>query len=405
MFILLFILHTTSPNIISIPFTIPVPTPQYEELSDNIKFFFQNYNPLFIINIGEKFKIQARFDDTNNNVYLLNEIFNECHSTYIYNQSSTYKECTDIDHSVNTTSLFVIDSVYANETLKLFNNFYSDSNNYNEPNFVVEDVLMQIVKNISLGECPIYYLGLQIDEFRQFDLSFIKQLNEKNIIQNYIWNFYFYDKNNSSKYDGSLILGDVPHNYYSELFSEDNYITNYMSFQQDNFAFSPYGISLDKIYYLMDGELKNFKNIQTSFNIETYLIIGTYEYQNEIEIDFFSKYIQNEICQLIHFIYSYQNYDSYICKKNMMTENELLKFPELIFQSNDYNNKKFVFNYRDLFTEYMDYYVFNIFFYSYDPDVVDENIVWNIGLLFLKKYHLTFDVDDKILGIYDLKNE
>ena len=406
-FILLLILHTTSQNIISIPFTFQVPTsPQYKKLSDNIGYFFENYNPLFFINIGEKFKIRASFSDTNNNVYILNKILNECYSTYIYNQSSTYNEYTDITPSIKTTTYFISGGVFANETIKLYNNFYSDSKNYNEPNFVIEDINMQNKKNIETGECPIYYLGLKNDELLQFDLSFIKQLNEKNIIKNYIWNFYFYDKNSSSKYDGSLILGDVPHNYYSKLFNKDNYITNYMSIQKNQYSFSPYGIKLDKIYYLLGGKLKNFTNIQTSFNIESYLMIGTYEYQDEIESDYFNKYIRNKTCKLVQFVYSSETYDSYICNKTIMTEKELSKFPELIFQSSDYNNKTFIFDYKDLFTEYMDYYVFNIFFCNYDyPLFEDENIVWSIGLLFLKKYYLTFDSDSKILGLYDLKND
>ena len=405
--ILQIISHINLQNIISIPFNVKIPSPQYEKLSDNIKNFYQNYNPLFFINIGEKFKIRARFDETNDNVYILNRIINECQSTYIYNQSSTFKEFINITPSSKTATFFVYGGVYANETLKLFNKFYLDSKDYNEPNFVFEDVIMQIKKDFEIGECPIYNLGLKNDNLRQFDLSFIKQLKEKNIIQNYIWNFYFYDKNTSSKYDGTLILGDTPHNYYSEYFNSNNYITNYMSIQVDERSFSRYGITLDKIYYLFNGELKNFNEKQTSFNINSYLIIGTYEYQCEILNDFFSKYIQNETCQIIPFVYSGQSYDSYICNKSKMTEKELSQFPELIFQSRNYNNKTFTFDYKDLFTEYIDYYVFNIYFlkYSVYSDFEYENIVWNFGLLFFKKYYLTFNSDTKILGVYDIQKD
>ena len=405
-FILLFILHITSQSIISIPFSIPVPTPQYQKLSDNINHFFANYNPYFFINIGENLKIRAIFDDKNNNVYIVNRIFNECDSTYIYNLSSTFKEYSNITPSINTTSFFVVGGVYANETLKLFNNFYKDSKNYNEPNFILKDVMMQIKKKVNPGECPIYYLGLKNEKLHEFDLSFIKQLNEKNIIKNYIWNFYFFDNNSNSKYNGSLILGDVPHNYYSESFSKENYFINNMSVLKEKYLFSPYGITLDKIYYSFNGKLKNFTKIQTSFNINSYLILGTYEYQNEIDYDFFIDYIEEEACELVSFLYLSKYYDSYICNKSKMTEKELSKFPELIFQSSGYNNKIFKFDYKDLFTEYMDYYVFNIFFHNYDyPAFQEENIVWNIGLLFMKKYYLTFDSDTKMLGLYDIKND
>ena len=127
---------------------------------------------------------------------------------------------------------------------------------------------MQINKVFCSIEFTIYYLGFKNDKLLQFGLSFKKQRKEKNIIQG-LFAIFFYDKNSSSKNGWSLILGESPYNYYSKLFKIGYYSIINIFTQKNKDLFSFYIIILDKIYYIFGGELKNLKQIETIFNINS----------------------------------------------------------------------------------------------------------------------------------------
>ena len=78
------------------------------------------------------------------------------------------------------------------------------------------------------------------------------------------------------------------------------------------------------------------------------------------------------------------------CYKNKISINEIKSFPTLFFKHVNLN-QIFEFNYKDVFQETKNFYVFKI--------MLDENNkrFWNFGRPFLKKYQFIFDNDQKTL--------
>ena len=58
---------------------------------------------------------------------------------------------------------------------------------------------------------------------------------------------------------------------------------------------------------------------------------------------------------------------------------------------------EFILTYKDLFIERDDEYIFSIAFGTY---ILNKNPMWIFGKPFMKKYHLIFDMDRKIIGLY-----
>ena len=74
-----------------------------------------------------------------------------------------------------------------------------------------------------------------------------------------------------------------------------------------------------------------------------------------------------------------------------------MDFPTLIFY--DFNeNVKFEFNYKDLFTETKYKFFFNIIFSVYNVDN------WILGKIFLKKYLIIINPENKLIKVYIDKN-
>ena len=86
----------------------------------------------------------------------------------------------------------------------------------------------------------------------------------------------------------------------------------------------------------------------------------------------------------------YNNYIFYFCP-----ENNIQNFKDLYFYSKELNYT-FVLTYTDLFIKDNDKYIFGIVF---DNNVY--NYFWNFGHIFLKKYYLTFDLEKRIIGLYN----
>ena len=85
------------------------------------------------------------------------------------------------------------------------------------------------------------------------------------------------------------------------------------------------------------------------------------------------------------------------CYKNKISMNEIKNFPTLFFKHINLN-QIFEFDYKDLFQETKNFYVFKI--------MLNENNkrFWNFGRPFLKKYQFIFDNDQKTITYIGLNN-
>ena len=142
----------------------------------------------------------------------------------------------------------------------------------------------------------------------------------------------------------------------------------------------------------------NKETVKAEINNDFSLIHGNYKYYLFIKSNFFNKYIEKKICNK-NIIDKNENrrYIIFDCDKSAFGEKDLMDFPTLIFY--DFNeNVKFEFNYKDLFTETKYKFFFNIIFSVYNVDN------WILGKIFLKKYLIIINPENKLIKVYIDKN-
>ena len=212
-----------------------------------------------------------------------------------------------------------------------------------------------------------------------------------------IWTIKF-----NSKYNGEFIIGDDLSKYNEDRYPNEFYKTIYLDLQ--------YSISFDSIYALnktnnKTQNINDSKSINTirkaSININSGVIIGTSEYKNFIDNNFFNNLIKKNICQVDcvddYLIYSCNVEFIVLANPRNPTSNYYSKFPDLIFKSTklEYN---FVLNNNDLFEQIFGKYYFLIIFKN--NATITGNDFWYLGEPFYRKYAFSINLDSKTIGFY-----
>ena len=133
------------------------------------------------------------------------------------------------------------------------------------------------------------------------------------------------------------------------------------------------------------------KNIITSLSYEFGFFEGSYNYKKNIIKNFFEIYFNNGKCKEVIFklflIY-------FVCDDDINIKN----FPILDFYHHTLNYT-FTFDYNDLFYHFENKFYFMIIFQDF------QSSSWSLGKIFFKKYHMLFDREKKIFGVYTIKNQ
>ena len=221
-------------------------------------------------------------------------------------------------------------------------------------------------------------LGLRLREeipMQDFpNMTFLNQLEEKKIINNFI--FYF---NFNKKDEGELIFGENP-------YKDPNFKFIKAGKFQIGYIGLDWGFNFDNIYF---GNITLNGEIDAKIKIEQNFIVG-----NTIFFDSIKNFFDNHNCQFKDcYIERYQIIKYYVCDSNT----DFKDFKPLIFEIKE-KNLSFVFNYKDLFFEYDKKLFFNVIFTKNRKD-------WVLGRVFLKKYQLYFDKDKKTIGYYEKKTD
>ena len=194
---------------------------------------------------------------------------------------------------------------------------------------------------------------------------------EKKIISSSIWSIKYLNDN-----EGELIIGDYPHKY------NNNYNENFLKFTKVEINYNKdWKIQFDEIKY---DNITSEKSKFGIFVIESGLIKAPNEYKN-----LFLKKVNKtnncfELQREFAFVY-------YYCNKN--TNIKLL--PTIYFYHRELN---FTFNltYEDLFVEKNgNYYLLIAFNNNYGFSE------WTFGRIFMKKYEIIFDPQNKLIGFYN----
>ena len=345
-----------------------------------------------IISLSFKRIISSDIDESNfydnyaiNNVYTNITIGNPTQKIKAQIKMSQYSLCIK-----NTTSYKPISSLSYKQNGNEFSSYnldYSKSIPSNE-SFIIGnyDKTINDLKFLLTTESKYELdgiIGLQIRESNEktYGYNLISQLKSKKLINKEVF-FFNYDQNKDS---GELIIGDYPH--FLEKFKN--------KYQKEQIETTGIHIPNLDMYYdivfrsvLWDGkEVEN--NIIGKIDIEIGYIIGT-KYFEDSCYKFFEKHIINKKCakKIVN-----GEYNAYICDD--YNELNISSFPELKFYNSDINCS-LILTYEDLFIKKNGKIYFMVVF-----NKNGYNVLWTLGNLLIKRNMIVFDIDRRVIGIYD----
>ena len=297
----------------------------------------------------------------------------------------------------------------------LHNNPYS----YGQPDFtkaVKSKELINFTNNLTLYNFSFllgtddYYnhresgvLGLCLADLdhRVNDVGFIKQLKERDLIQNYSF-FIEYNKSSLNEMiSGNIIIGSFPHEYNPNKYKKENFKEFYAEMVRGSL-----GLKIKEAFYGNTSINEDFKALLA---IEDNFIRGTKIFKNKLIETFFGKYINNRKCTESKFSYlDNNNCEFFYCEKNInlsQFENITLIVDNFGINENDddnLNNTHLIIelNYKELFTEFDNKYYFLMYF----PDNDYESTYFKFGKIFFQKYLVNFNLETKKIGFY-INNE
>jgi len=237
-------------------------------------------------------------------------------------------------------------------------------------------------------------IGLRILNFATFcseSNNIIESFKSVDAINNYQWIL-----NYTSEKEGMLIIGAN----ISELVPDFKEELLYKTYSIMGGSMYPWTVKISKIECGPNNKTINYNEANGELNNDYSVIIGSNSYYVYIEDNFFYEYQKLNICYRNIIDYGNENNKYYVieCNKEKFTNNDIEKFPILSFRMRSFE-KKFIFEGKDLFTETKYKYFFNMIFSS----SWKEN--WIFGKIFMKKYPISFDLNNKIIQIYNNYNK
>ena len=291
------------------------------------------------------------------------------------------KKLTKADNKIHFIYIIRNSSRVPNETdfIKIKKKFEEEKDELRKLNF----------KNFSYFSMGIKFGNKNIaDVFK----SFIEEFFTKKEISSKQWNI-IYTKNNK-EYDAFLIMGSSPHIYFPNSFKEIEQLRSYS--EKSLFTDKPI-LSFYDIYTNINNDaisLVHFdRTAEVDFNFG--LISASWQAKTILGKKFFNNLIQQGKCFESRFNRTGHSFYAYFyCDKNKLTNEEIKSFPGIYFKHTEFSYI-FEFNSDDLFENFGDIIIFKIIFNS--------NNIWKLGKLFLKKYMLSFDDEDKKIFFYNKK--
>jgi len=187
---------------------------------------------------------------------------------------------------------YVPNHFFINESLKLgiINNNISKMEKIE--NFRITFEKLEKSKSNSKKDnfCALIGFNLNIDNKEW--ATFIKQLREKQLINQYIFTM-----NYTNSKEGIFYIGSYPHEYAPNIYKE--YQMRFAYAIPDN-SFDQFKLLMKEIY-LIDGDFNNKIKLSSNevyFHLESDLISCPTEYFNLISNNFFIDYLNKGICQI-----------------------------------------------------------------------------------------------------------
>ena len=362
-------------NIIFIKNNIIIPFYTKEEKLENL-----SHNSLMTKMFPNKIETKINIGTPNQEIPLRIKLLR--YPISISSKSLNYFKIEKFDEKNSSTyiSLDIRENYYGYQDFQLAkkskDNIFLNNNNITLNNFTFFLATMELQNYMESG-----VLGLRIPDnnYRTIDVNFIKQLKERNLINSY--NFFIRYLNEK---EGELIIGNLPHEINDNIFNENNFIEFKATIISDSLGFCFKDSFFGNI--LIESDFKGELAIEDNF------IRGDNSFKNILVKHFFQIYFDRKICFNSSFDYlEFKKNDFFYCNKNI----NLSEFQNINFTVKD-TNFEILFESKDLFFEYNDYYYFVIYF----PQISYNYNHFRLGKPFFKKYLITFNQDKKMIGYY-----
>ena len=263
------------------------------------------YIPLYLPIISIPFKLDnlSIYNSTNfYNIYFNRDIYLELNigtpakkTRATMNLASSCFYLSNDDSNTNNYHPINSSSFNLNGKSNTFNNYsnandiiyFQDLNKSQRLSFLLMDKTVDEIKNSNyIPKIGLSYPYTYIGRIFYYPCpSFLYELKQAKVINKMMWTIKF-----NSKYNGEFIIGDDLSKYDENKYPNESYKTTYFDLQ--------YSITFDSIYTLnkTNNEIQyisDSKSINTirkgSININSGVIVGTSEYKNFIDNNFFNN--------------------------------------------------------------------------------------------------------------------
>ena len=209
-------------------------------------------------------------------------------------------------------------------------------------------------------------------------LNLLLQLKKSNLISNK--NFFFHLETNENK--GNLLLGA-----YNEKFFQYSKKFKYFYVSAENGNIENWEFLLDNAYY---GKKYIGEKNKVVLSLKQYFIYFPFYMKKILDENFFKKFYEQKICDLINLNKTSTYF--YVCDDNIdISEMKNFSF----FPTNLNEPIEFILTPKDLFYKFGKNKLLYIVGFNYDIDY------WKFNLPFIMKYQPIFDLDNKIISIYN----
>ena len=270
------------------------------------------------------------------------------------------------------------------------NNIFYFYKNINMKNKEEENLYFELAQNMKDNITGIIGLGLYDSYFRRTS-SFLYNLKQYNITQNYYWFFEFNSTNNEN---GKLIIGSSLDEIY-----RDKYDKNDLTYANANQGNSYWKIQMDKIFVQILSYEYDLGAAYCELSFDTNIIIANDKYKKYFELNF-NDLLKQDKCFKDTFEGQNSFYSNkidlifYYCKNEKNIKEKLY---EIILPIKYYSrefNYTFEINIDDILKEKDNFIFFKILF------GVKSFNYWILGKIFSLKYKFIFNPELKKIGFY-----
>ena len=209
-------------------------------------------------------------------------------------------------------------------------------------------------------------------------LNLLLQLKKANLISNK--NFFFHLDTNENK--GNLLLGA-----YNEKFFQNYQKFKYFYVSAENGNIEYWQFLLDNAYY---GNNYICEKNKVIISLKQYFIYVPFYIKSILDNDFFKELTEKKICELINLNNTSTYF--YVCD-DTIDINKMKNFS--FFPTNLNEPIEFILSPKDLFFKFGKNKLLYIIGFNYNVDY------WKFNLPFIMKYQPVFDLDNKIISIYN----